>query len=477
MPYKTSSHKKRSSSFFSRKSLEIERVLLMNQTKGSALALLPLGIFLALFIGSGVITGDFYQLPIIVAIIIASTVALVMNRKESFHTKVERFAKGAGNPNIVVMLLIFVLAGAFSQAAKGMGSVEATVNLALSVLPQSLLVVGLFVIGSFISLAMGTSMGTIAALAPIAVGISQQTDISVAFTMATVVGGAMFGDNLSFISDTTIAAVRTQGTEMKDKFKTNFLIVLPAAILTCILLVVLTLGNHTNITIGAFNWVKVLPYAGVLLAALLGWNVLVVLMGGTVLSGIIGMIDGSYTLATFFKNVTLGISGMMELVLLTMLIGGMIEIIQHNGGIQYLLNVLTRNIRSKKGAEFGIAGLVSLTNMCTANNTIAIIFAGPLAKNISDQYEIDPRKSASLLDLFSCSVQGIIPYGAQMLTAAGFAALSPIELLPFAFYPLLVAVCGIVSIVINFPRFSANSKKASVIKPLKEKEEALYKTT
>ncbi|HAS00606.1 MAG TPA: sodium:proton antiporter, partial [Brevibacillus sp.] len=341
----------------------------MNQTKGSALALLPLGIFLALFIGSGIITGDFYQLPIIVAILIASTVALVKNRKDSFTTKVERFAKGAGNPNIVIMLLIFVLAGAFSQTAKGMGSVEATVNLALSVLPQGLLVVGLFVIGSFISLAMGTSMGTIAALAPIAVGISQQTDISVAFTMATVVGGAMFGDNLSFISDTTIAAVRTQGTEMKDKFKTNFLIVLPAAILTCILLIVLTLGSHTNITVGTFNWVKVLPYAGVLLAALLGWNVLVVLMGGTVLSGVIGMIDGSYTLATFFKNVTLGISGMMELVLLTMLIGGMIEIIQHNGGIQYLLHVLTRNIRSKKGAEFGIAGLVSLTNMCTANNT------------------------------------------------------------------------------------------------------------
>lgn len=449
----------------------------MKQTKGSALALLPLGIFLALFIGSGVITGDFYQLPIIVAILIAVTVALAMNRNENFTTKVERFAKGAGNPNIIIMLLIFVLAGAFSQAAKGMGSVEATVNLALSVLPQGFLVVGLFIIGAFISLAMGTSMGTIAALAPIAVGISEQTDISIALTIATVVGGAMFGDNLSFISDTTIAAVRTQGTEMKDKFKTNFLIVLPAAIMTIILLVVLTLGNHTNMAAGTFNWVKILPYAGVLLAALLGWNVLVVLTGGTVLSGIIGMVDGSYTLATFFKNVTVGISGMMELVLLTMLIGGMIEIIQHNGGIHYLMNVLTRNIRSKKGAEFGIAGLVSMTNMCTANNTIAIIFAGPLAKNISDQYDIDPRKSASLLDLFSCSVQGIIPYGAQMLTAAGFASLSPIDLLPYAFYPMLVAVCGIISIVINFPRFSSEAKKVSIIKQLNEKEDVRYETT
>ncbi|RAP30488.1 hypothetical protein C2W64_01684 [Brevibacillus laterosporus] len=449
----------------------------MKQTKGSALALLPLGIFLVLFIGSGVITGDFYQLPIIVAILIAVTVALAMNRNETFTTKVERFAKGAGNPNIIIMLLIFVLAGAFSQAAKGMGSVEATVNLALSVLPQGFVVVGLFIIAAFISLAMGTSMGTIAALAPIAIGISEQTDISIALTIATVVGGAMFGDNLSFISDTTIAAVRTQGTEMKDKFKTNFLIVLPAAIITIILLVVLTLGNHTNMVTGTFNWVKILPYAGVLIAALLGWNVLVVLSGGTVLSGIIGMVDGSYTLATFFKNVTVGISGMMELVLLTMLIGGMIEIIQHNGGIHYLMNVLTRNIRSKKGAEFGIAGLVSMTNMCTANNTIAIIFAGPLAKNISDQYEIDPRKSASLLDLFSCSVQGIIPYGAQMLTAAGFASLSPIDLLPYAFYPMLVAVCGIISIMINFPRFSSETKKDSIIKQHNEKEDVLYETT
>ncbi|TPG88975.1 Na+/H+ antiporter NhaC family protein [Brevibacillus laterosporus] len=449
----------------------------MKQTKGSAFALLPLGIFLVLFIGSGVITGDFYQLPIIVAILIAVTVALAMNRNETFTTKVERFAKGAGNPNIIIMLLIFVLAGAFSQAAKGMGSVEATVNLALSVLPQGFVVVGLFIIAAFISLAMGTSMGTIAALAPIAIGISEQTDISIALTIATVVGGAMFGDNLSFISDTTIAAVRTQGTEMKDKFKTNFLIVLPAAIITIILLVVLTLGNHTNMVTGTFNWVKILPYAGVLIAALLGWNVLVVLAGGTVLSGIIGMVDGSYTLATFFKNVTVGISGMMELVLLTMLIGGMIEIIQHNGGIHYLMNVLTRNIRSKKGAEFGIAGLVSMTNMCTANNTIAIIFAGPLAKNISDQYEIDPRKSASLLDLFSCSVQGIIPYGAQMLTAAGFASLSPIDLLPYAFYPMLVAVCGIISIMINFPRFSSETKKDSIIKQHNEKEDVLYETT
>lgn len=277
--------------------------------------------------------------------------------------------------------------------------------------------------------------------------------------MATVVGGAMFGDNLSFISDTTIAAVRSQGTEMKDKFKTNFLIVLPAAIITIVLLVILTLGSDTQVKAHSFDLIKILPYAGVLITALLGWNVLIVLTGGTVLSGVIGLLDGSYTLESFFKSVTTGMGGMMELVLLAILIGGMVELIQYNGGIQYLMNLLTRNIRSKKGAEFGIAGLVGMTNMCTANNTISIIFTGPLAKNIADQYEIDPRKSASVLDLFSCCVQGLIPYGAQMLTAAGFAALSPIELLPYAFYPILVGVCGIISILIGFPRFSKVTEK------------------
>jgi Na+/H+ antiporter NhaC len=431
----------------------------VEEKKGNPIALLPLGIFLALFIGSGIITGDFYKLPILVAVLIAVAVSLMMNRKETFSNKVEHFAKGAGHPDIMIMVLIFILAGAFSETAKGMGGVESTVNLALSILPESLLVAGLFIIGAFISLAMGTSMGTIAALAPIAVGISEQTDIAIALTMATVVGGAMFGDNLSFISDTTIAAVRTQGTEMKDKFKVNFLIVLPAAIITCVLLVVLTLGSQTSLVTHEYNLIKILPYVGVLVTALLGVNVLIVLTGGTLVAGVIGLVDGSYTLESFMKSITVGINGMMELVLLTILIGGMVKIIQHNGGINYLLNLLTRNIRSKKGAEFSIAGLVSMTNLCTANNTIAIIFAGPLAKNISDQYKIDPRKSASLLDLFSCSVQGLLPYGAQMLTAAGFAALSPLELLPFAFYPILVAVCGIIAIVIGFPRFSSQTEK------------------
>jgi Na+/H+ antiporter NhaC len=440
--------------------LRKQEVLRMEQQKGNGWALLPLGVFLVLFVGSGIITGDFYKLPVLVAIIIAAIVALAMNRKDSLNVKVERFAKGAGHPDIIIMVLIFILAGAFSQVAKGMGAVDSTVNLALSVLPQSLVVVGIFVIGAFISISMGTSMGTIAALGPIAVGISEQAHVSITLAIAAVVGGAMFGDNLSVISDTTIAAVRTQKTNMSDKLKVNFFIVLPAAIVTVILLLVMTLGNTSSVEIKDFSWFKILPYVGVLVAAIFGANVLSILTGGIVLAGVIGLADGSYTLSSLAKTVTEGIGGMSELIILSLLIGGMVELIRYNGGIQFLLNLLTRRIQTKKGGEFSIAGLVSLTNLATANNTISIITAGPLAKEISDKYSIDNRKSASLLDLFSCSVQGLIPYGAQMLLAAGFAKVSPIEIIPFTFYPMLTAVCGIIAIVIGFPRLNKKSKSS-----------------
>jgi Na+/H+ antiporter NhaC len=440
--------------------LRKQEVLRMEQQKGNGWALLPLGVFLVLFVGSGIITGDFYKLPVLVAIIIAAIVALAMNRKDSLNVKVERFAKGAGHPDIIIMVLIFILAGAFSQVAKGMGAVDSTVNLALSVLPQSLVVVGIFVIGAFISISMGTSMGTIAALGPIAVGISEQAHVSITLAIAAVIGGAMFGDNLSIISDTTIAAVRTQKTNMSDKLKVNFFIVLPAAIVTVILLLVMTLGNTSSVEIKDFSWFKILPYVGVLVAAIFGANVLSILTGGIVLAGVIGLADGSYTLSSLAKTVTEGIGGMSELIILSLLIGGMVELIRYNGGIQFLLNLLTRRIQTKKGGEFSIAGLVSLTNLATANNTISIITAGPLAKEISDKYSIDNRKSASLLDLFSCSVQGLIPYGAQMLLAAGFAKVSPIEIIPFTFYPMLTAVCGIIAIVIGFPRLNKKSKSS-----------------
>ncbi|MRX56531.1 sodium:proton antiporter [Bacillus sp. HMSC76G11] len=427
------------------------------ETKGKGWALLPLLIFIGLFVGSGIITGDFYKMPILVAIIIAAGVALMMNRKETFASKVESFAKGAGHPDLMIMVFIFILAGAFSEVAKGMGAVESTVNLALTFLPQSFLIVGLFIIGAFISLAMGTSTGTIAALAPIGVGISAQADVSVALAMAAVIGGAMFGDNLSFISDTTIAAVRTQQTEMKDKFKANFFIVLPAAIITCVVLIVMTLGGQSPVSPGEFNWIKMLPYIGVLTAALLGMNVIVVLTGGIVIGGVIGMMDGTYTLTAFLQKITDGIMGMAELVILSLLIGGMVELIKRNGGIHFILESMTKRISSKKGAEFAIAGLVSSTNLATANNTISIIATGPLAKDMADKYEIDKRKSASLLDIFSCSIQGLIPYGAQMLAAAEFASVSPTSILPYSFYPILIALCGIAAILIQFPRFKRNA--------------------
>jgi Na+/H+ antiporter NhaC len=303
-------------------------------------------------------------------------------------------------------------------------------------------------------------MGTIAALGPIAVGISEQAHVSVTLAIAGVIGGAMFGDNLSVVSDTTIAAVRTQQTNMTDKLKVNFFIVLPAAIVTVILLLVMTLGNTSSVEIKDFSWFKILPYIGVLVAAVFGANVLSILTGGVVLAGAIGLADGSYTLSSFAKTVTEGIGGMSELIILSLLIGGMVELIRYNGGIHFLLNLLTRRIQTKKGGEFSIAGLVSLTNLATANNTISIITAGPLAKEISDKYSIDKRKSASLLDLFSCSIQGLIPYGAQMLLAAGFAKVSPIEIIPFTFYPMLTAVCGIIAIVIGFPRLNKTSKSS-----------------
>ena len=420
--------------------------------KGNPWALLPFVVFLVLFIGSGILLDDFYAFPVIVAIAISGAVALAMNRKETLTKKIEIFCTGAGNPNVVLMVLIFLLAGAFSQTAKGMGAVDATVNFALSVVPQNLLVVGLFVIACFISLAMGTSVGTIVALAPIGVGIGAQTDLSPALLMATIIGGAMFGDNLSFISDTTITAVRTQGAQMKDKFKVNFLIVLPAAIVTCIILAVLTLNTGGAITHESYDWVKIIPYIFVIVFALIGMNVFLVLASGIALAGIVGLLDGSYNIMDLTQAVGDGMAGMFEMAFLAILIAGMVEVIKHNGGIDFILHLATRKIKTKKDAEFAMAGLVSLTDLSTANNTIAILIAGPLAKNIATQYDIEPRKSASIIDIFSCAVQGLIPYGAQFLVAAGVAGISPIVIMQYSYYSILVGVCGIVAILIGYPK-------------------------
>lgn len=421
--------------------------------QGSFWAFLPLIVFVLLFIGSGIVTKDFSVMPLNVAVLIAAAIALGMNRKEKFGKKVEIFMKNAGHPNIILMAVIFILAGAFAGVSKGMGAVESTVNLGLTLLPANMLLIGLFVIGCFISVSMGTSVGTIVALAPIGVGIATETGIPVALAMATVVGGAMFGDNLSMISDTTIAAVRTQHTKMKDKFKVNFWIVLPGALLTMLVLGFMTRGNEA-VLLGDYPYelVKVLPYIGVLVAALIGVHVVIVLVGGMVFAGVIGLIDGSYSLGSLFTAISEGMMSMEDLALVAILIGGIVGMIQHNGGIDYLLYVVTRRVKTKKGAEFGIASLVSAADIATANNTIAIIVTGPLAKEIADEYEIDPRKSASLLDTFSSCWQGLLPYGAQLLAAAGLASISPVSIMMYSFYPVFMGFCCVIAILIGYPR-------------------------
>lgn len=427
---------------------------------GNAWALIPLLLFVLLFLGVGIISGDFTTMPLNVAITITVIVALLMNRKETFVKKVEVFTKGAGHSNIILMMLIFILAGAFSTTAEKMGGVSSTVNLGLSLIPQNLIIVGLFIICMFVSISMGTSVGTVAAIAPVGFGFAQATDVPAALAMATVVGGAMFGDNLSMISDTTIAAVRTQKTKMSDKFKVNFKIVLPGAIITIIILFFLTNGISIDHTKNYdYNLIKVIPYLLVLILALVGINVIIVLIGGTVLAGIIGLIDGSFGWNGLLNAISKGIIGMEDIAMIALLIGGLVGIIQHNGGIDWLLNFVRSKVKSKRGAELGIASLVSAADISTANNTISIIMAGPLAKNIADEYDVDPRKSASILDIFGGCFQGLLPYSPQVISAAGVAGISPFLMLQYSIYPILLGVCGLVAIILRVPRLNQSSKK------------------
>ncbi|MBN6834927.1 Na+/H+ antiporter NhaC family protein [Staphylococcus epidermidis] len=427
---------------------------------GNAWALIPLLLFVLLFLGVGIISDDFTTMPLNVAITITVIVALLMNRKETFAKKVEVFTKGAGHSNIILMMLIFILAGAFSTTAEKMGGVSSTVNLGLSLIPQNLIIVGLFIICMFVSISMGTSVGTVAAIAPVGFGFAQATDVPAALAMATVVGGAMFGDNLSMISDTTIAAVRTQKTKMSDKFKVNFKIVLPGAIITIIILFFLTNGISIDHTKNYdYNLIKVIPYLLVLILALVGINVIIVLIGGTVLAGIIGLIDGSFGWNGLLNAISKGIIGMEDIAMIAMLIGGLVGIIQHNGGIDWLLNFVRSKVKSKRGAELGIASLVSAADISTANNTISIIMAGPLAKNIADEYDVDPRKSASILDIFGGCFQGLLPYSPQVISAAGVAGISPFLMLQYSIYPILLGVCGLVAIILRVPRLNQSSKK------------------
>lgn len=424
------------------------------QKKGNALALLPILVFLVIFIGAGILFDDFYAMPAIVAFLIALLVAFCQNRKMSFDEKIRLIAKGVGDDNIITMCLIFLAAGGFSGAVTAAGGASSTVNLGLSIMPAGVAVAGLFIIGCFISISMGTSMGTIGALAPIAVEISQKTGFSMAICIGAVMCGAMFGDNLSMISDTTIAAVKTQGCEMRDKFKENFLIVLPAAAITILIFLVLTRNADFKMSEEyTYNILQVLPYLVVLIGALVGINVFLVLITGTVLSLVVGVGTGTIAAGQIFQVVaggadgSGGIMGMYDITVISIVVACIVSLVKEMGGIQFILEFIKKRIKGKKGGELGIAGLALLVDMCTANNTVAIVMAGPIAKEISEEFDISPKRSASLLDMFTSVGQGLIPYGAQLLLAASATGLTPFEIIPYCFYPILMAISGVIFIL------------------------------
>lgn len=434
--------------------------------KGNAWALLPIGVFLVVFIGSGILFQDFYAMPAIVGFLIALVAAFLQNPKRKFDEKLQSVTESMGDANVMIMCLVFVLAGGFSGAVQAAGGVDSTVNFGLSIMPPAVAVAGLFVIGCFISTAMGTSVGTIAALTPIAVGISEKTGMAGALCIGAVVSGAMFGDNLSVISDTTIAATRTQGCDMKDKFRENFKIVLPAAIITLVLFLVIASGSQYSVSVDlSYNVFKILPYLVVLVGALAGMNVFLVLVLGIILSVIVGVSTGSIAWSQIFTVIFQGpdgaggIKNMYDITVISIVVAGIIGLVKANGGIDFILEGIKKHVHTNRGAQLGIALLSSLVDISTANNTIAIVMAGPIARDISQEYGISPRRTASLLDIYTSVWQGLIPYGAQLLYAcAGAAAvgltLTPLDLLPYLFYPILMGISGIVFIL-----FSGRSKK------------------
>lgn len=429
--------------------------------KGNPWALLPIAVFLVLFIAVGIIDnrmggmfGD--SLPAIVGFLIALIVAFLQNPKGTkltFEEKLNTMARGAGEENIMIMCLVFILAGAFSASVKAAGGADATVNFGLSILPGNVAVVGVFIIGCFISTSMGTSVGTIVALAPIAIGISEKTGISMALCIGAAVCGAMFGDNLSMISDTTIAATRTQGCAMKDKFRENFKIALPAAIVTAIIFFVSTMGtNYAPAEELTYNVIRIIPYLVVLIGALVGLNVFLLLVGGTVLSLAIGIAYGDFGLLDTFKIMGDGIMSMYDITVISILVAGVVSLVRQNGGIDWILYVIRRCIHGKKGAEIGIAALSSVVDCSTANNTVAIVIAGPIAKEIAEDYDISPKRTASLLDIFTSTFQGIIPYGAQLLYAAAATEMatqkiSSVQIVPYCYYPILLGVSALLFII------------------------------
>ncbi|MBQ7472122.1 MAG: Na+/H+ antiporter NhaC family protein [Prevotella sp.] len=426
----------------------------VQEVSGSSgwLGLSPLLVFITLYLVTSIIAGDFYKVPITVAFMISSIYAVAVSKNFTLTHRIESFSRGAGTRNMMLMLWIFVLAGAFANAAKVMGSIDATVNLTLSFLPGNMLLAGLFAAACFISLSVGTSVGTIVALVPVAAALAESTGASIPLVTATVVGGSFFGDNLSFISDTTVVATNTQGCRMDDKFKVNSFIVIPAALVILIIYLILGADINTPTDIPEVEYLNVIPYIVVLVCALCGMNVMVVLTLGLLFTGIIGIANGSYGLFEWFDAMGKGIVGMGELIIITMLAGGLLEIVRENGGIDFIIKKMTRRIRGKRGAEMSIGLLVAIVDVCTANNTVAIMTVGPIAKQIGDRYGVDNRKCASILDTFSCAVQGMLPYGAQILIAAGLAQLNPVEIIPTLYYPIAIALAALLSILLRYPK-------------------------
>ena len=420
--------------------------------RNGLLAISPL-FFLALsFVGLSWLTGSLSSVPLLVVFLLTAIYALAITRGLTIEERVAQFSKGAGSANLLLMVWIFVLAGAFASSAKAMGAISETVDLTLVCLPSEMLLAGLFLAACFVSISVGTSVGTIVALVPVATGLADKTGMDLALIVAAVVGGSFFGDNLSFISDTTVAATRSMGCKLSDKFRVNVLLVLPAALITFFIYIGMGSGFSDAVSVEHVEWVKVLPYVIVLVTAIMGLNVLLVLSLGCVMTGIVGIATGSYTFAAWLASMASGIVGMGELIIVSMLAGGLLELVKYNGGIIYLIRLLTRRVRSKRGAELSIAALVSLTNLCTANNTVAILSVGRLAHDISEKYSVDKRKSASLLDTFSCCVQGLIPYGAQLLIAGGLAALSPVAIISYLYYPMLMGCVALLAIFLRYPR-------------------------
>ncbi len=426
------------------------------EKQGKLSALLPLVVFLGVYLVGSIIANDFYKIPITVAAMAASIVAIMMTRKP-LSESIGDYSRGATDMNIMLMIWIFVLAGAFAASTKQMGAVDATVALTLKCVPEEFLPTGIFIAACFTSISIGTSVGTIVALTPIASALATQTGCDVAWMVAIVVGGALFGDNLSFISDTTIAATRTQGCNMRDKFRTNLLIVTPAALLTLLAYIFTNQQAISYSDMGeSVEWYTIIPYLLVLITSVMGTNVLLVLVLGIISSGLIGLLAGKMSLLDWVSVMGEGIGSMGELIIITMMAGGMLEMIRINGGIDYIISRLTSRVRTRRGAESAIASLVIFADVCTANNTVAIISVGGIVRQIAQRFGISARRAASLLDTFSCFIQGIIPYGAQLLMAAGLASISPVEIIPHLYYPFIMGGFAILAILIQWPRYNKN---------------------